>query len=45
MSNIKTSEHEFSEMQDLFIRIDTDGDGFLSTEELENGLGEICGSL
>ena len=45
MSNIKTSEHEYSEMQDLFTRIDTDGDGYLSTEELENGLGEICGSL
>ena len=45
MSNIKTSEYEYTEMQELFTRIDTDGDGFLSIEELENGLGEICGSL
>ena len=32
-------------MADLFMSIDTDGDGYLSPEELRNGLSEVCGAL
>ena len=32
-------------MADLFMSIDTDGDGYLSPEELRNGLSEVRGAL
>ena len=45
LTTLQMTETEVSELADLFNRIDTDGDGYLSPEELRNGLSEVCGAL
>ena len=45
LTSLKMTDNEQNDLRDLFNRIDTDGDGFLSQEELRNGLAEVCGTL
>ena len=45
LTTLKMTATEQSELADLFSRIDVDGDGYLSPEELRNGLSEVCGAL
>ena len=45
MAQMTTSKKELERVQNLFINLDASKDGFLSFEELEQGLGAIYGSL
>ena len=42
IANLQTKAEDLSEMRELFTRLDTNNDGFLSHEELENGMADIA---
>ena len=42
IANLQTKAEDLSEMRELFTRLDTNNDGFLSHEELEAGMADIA---
>ena len=42
IANLQTKAEDLSELREMFTRLDTNNDGFLSQEELENGMADIA---
>ena len=42
IANLQTKAEELVEVREMFIKLDKDNDGYVSQEELEKGLQDIC---
>ena len=42
MSALKIQSEELKDLKKIFIQLDTDKNGLLTEEELQNGFGDIC---
>ena len=42
MSALKIQQEELKDLKKIFIQLDSDKNGLLTEEELQNGFGNIC---
>lgn len=42
IANMQTKAQDLKEIRDMFLKLDANSDGFLSLDELENGMNDMC---
>ena len=45
LTALKVQSSELANMKQMFLRLDTSQDGFLSVEELQEGMGQVLGLM
>lgn len=42
IANMQTKAQDLNEIRDMFLKLDANSDGFLTLDELENGMNDMC---